>query len=78
MQDFYEIFSGSTVDVSFIKQHLEDNSISCIVKNKHDESITENWHDIKKIVGSKIMVATKDFEKADELVKNYFSSREIK
>lgn len=76
MQDFYEIFSGSTVDVSFIKQYLERHGVLCIVKNKHDDSIIAGWDDIKTIIGSKILVSTKDFEKADDLVKEYFSLRE--
>lgn len=76
MQDIYEVFSGSTVDASFVKQHLEANGIGVIVKNKHDESIMAGWADPNAIVGSQIFVSADNFEKAEKLVREYQDSRD--
>ena len=57
MQDIFEVFSGSTVDASFVKQHLEANGIGTIVKNKHDESIMAGWADPNAIIGTQVFVS---------------------
>ena len=77
MQDIYEVFSGSTVDASFIKQYLESNDIAVIVKNKLDESIMAGWADPNAVVGSQVFVASENFEKAEKLIREYFESRDV-
>lgn len=76
MQDIYEIFSGSTVDASFVKQYLEENGIGTIVRNKHDESILAGWSDPNEVVGTQIFVSAENFEKAEKLVRVYLESRD--
>lgn len=76
MQDIYEVFSGSTVDASFVKQHLEAHGVGVIVKNKHDESIMAGWADPNAIVGSQIYVSAENFEKAELLIREYLESRD--
>lgn len=76
MQDIFEVFSGSTVDASFIKQHLEANGIGVIVKNGHDESIMAGWADPNAVVGSQIYVSAANFEQAELLVREYLASRD--
>ncbi len=76
MQDLFEVFSGSTVDASFIKHHLEKNNIGTIVKNKLDESILAGWVDPNSVVGSQIFVTAENYEKAEKLVREYMESRE--
>ncbi len=71
-----EIYSGSTVDVGFLKRHLSKFGIESFVENKHDTTITAKWTDIKTVVGSSILVKAGDFEKADKLIKEYLNSRE--
>jgi hypothetical protein len=76
MQDIYEVFSGSTVDASFVKQHLEASGIGVIVKNRHDESILAGWADPNAIVGTQVFVSAENFEKAELLVREYLESRD--
>lgn len=76
MNDIYEVFSGSTVDASFVKQHLEINGIGTIIKNKQDESIMAGWADPNAIVGSQIFVSAENFEIAEKLVRDYLESRD--
>lgn len=76
MQDIYEVFSGSTVDASFIKQHIEAHGIGTIIKNKHDESILAGWADPNAVLGTQIYVSAENFEKAEKLVREYLESRD--
>lgn len=76
MQDIYEIFSGSTVDASFVKQYLKENGIGTIIRNKHDESILAGWSDPNEVVGTQIFVSAENFEKAEKLVREYLNSRD--
>jgi len=76
MQDIYEVFSGSTVDASFIKHHLEDNGVGTIIKNKMDESIMAGWVDPNAMIGTQIYVLAENFEKAERLVREYMDSRD--
>ncbi len=76
MDDFIAIYSGSTVDAGFIKKHLENSGIQSFVENKHDTTITASWADIKPVVGSVVLVKSADFDKADELIKDYLNSRQ--
>ncbi len=76
MQNVLEIYSGSTVDAGFVKKHLEENGVVCFVENKHDATITANWTEIKSVIGSSVLVKSNDFEKAENLVKQYLNSRE--
>ena len=76
MQDLFEVFSGSTIDASFIKNHLEENGVGTIIRNKQDESILAGWADPNGLVGSQIFVTANDYEKAEKLVREYMESRE--
>ncbi len=76
MQDIYEIFSGSTVDASFINQYIESHGIETIIKNKMDESIMAGWVDPNSTVGTQIYVLAENFEKAERLVREYMESRD--
>jgi hypothetical protein len=76
MNDLYEVFSGSTVDASFIRLHLEANGVESIVRNKTDESLLAGWVDPNGITGTQIFVIAENFEKAEKLVREYLDSRE--
>jgi len=76
MQDLFEVFSGSTIDASFVNHHLEANGIGTIIKNKNDESLLAGWVDPNGIVGSQIFVSADNYEKAEKLVREYLDSRE--
>jgi hypothetical protein len=76
MQDLFEVFSGSTVDASFIKHHLEANDVETIIRNKTDESMLAGWVDPNGIVGTQIFVTAQNYEKAEKLVREYMDSRE--
>ena len=76
MQDIYEVFSGSTVDASFVKHHLDANGVATIIKNKLDESIMAGWVDPNAMMGTQIYVSAQNFEKAEQLVREYMESRD--
>ena len=76
MQDLFEVFSGSTVDASFVKNHLEANDITTFVKNRSDESLLAGWVDPNGILGTQIFVSAENYEKAEKLVREYLDSRE--
>jgi len=76
MQDIYEVFSGSSIDASFIKSYLEDNGIGCIVNNLLENSIGAGWVDPNSGQGSTISVSAENYEKAEKLVRVYLDSRE--
>ena len=76
-QDIYEVFSGSTVDVSFIKQHLEENGIGTLIRNKFDESIMAGWSDPNEVIGSQIFVSAGNFERAEKLIREYLEMRDL-
>ncbi len=76
MQDIYEVFSGSTVDASFVKHYLEANGVGTIVKNKLDESVMAGWVDPNAMMGTQIYVSADHFEKAERLVREFMESRD--
>jgi hypothetical protein len=76
MQDIYEVFSGSTVDASFVNQFIESQGIKTIIKNKMDESIMAGWVDPNATIGTQIFVIAENFEKAESLVREYMGSRD--
>lgn len=76
MQDIYEVFSGSTVDASFVNQFIESQGIKTIVKSKMDESIMAGWVDPNATIGTQIFVIAENFEKAESLVREFMSSRD--
>jgi hypothetical protein len=76
MQDIYEVFSGSTVDASFVNQYIESHGITTIIKNKLDESIMAGWADPNATIGTQIYVLAENFEKAEKLVREYMESRD--
>jgi hypothetical protein len=76
MQDLFEVFSGSTVDASFVNHHLEVNGIGTILKNKSDESLLAGWVDPNGIVGTQIFVSADNYEKAEKLVREFLDLRE--
>ena len=76
MQDIYEVFSGSSVDASFIKSYLKDNGIGVIIRNLHQSSINAGWINPLSDKGVSVMVSSENFEKAERLVREYLESRE--
>lgn len=76
MQDIYEVFSGSTVDASFVNQFIESQGIKTIVKSKMDESIMAGWVDPNATIGTQIFVIAENFEKAESLVREFMNSRD--
>jgi hypothetical protein len=76
MQDMFEVFSGSTIDASFVKHHLEANGVATFIRNKNDESLLAGWVDPNGIIGTQIFVSADNYEKAEKLVREYMDSRE--
>jgi len=76
MQNLFEVFSGSTVDASFINSHLETNGIETIIRNKAEESMLAGWVDSNGILGTQIFVTAENYEKAEKLVRQFMNSRE--
>ena len=75
MADIFEVFSGTSIDANFIKAFLEDNGIGVIVENKLQSSISAGWVDTSTGNVS-VMVAAKNFEKAEALVREYLAGRD--
>jgi hypothetical protein len=76
MQDLFEVFSGSTVDASFINSFLETHGIDTIIRNKSEESILAGWADPNGIIGTQIFVSALNYEIAEKLVREFMNSRE--
>ena len=76
MQDIYEVFSGSSIDASFIKSYLEDNGIGSIVNNLLENSISAGWVNPNSGQGASVSVSAENYEKAEKLVRAYLDSRE--
>ena len=64
MKDIYEVFSGSTVEASFIKSILSDNNIEVIINNLIENSNNAGWVDPNSSAGVTVSVLAKDFEKS--------------
>ena len=76
MQDIYEVFSGSSIDANFIKSYLEENGIGVIIENRLGSSINAGWIDPESGKGVSVMVSAENFEKAENLVREYLDSRD--
>ncbi|MDP4185766.1 MAG: DUF2007 domain-containing protein [Bacteroidota bacterium] len=63
------IFSGSLIQVEFVKEQFEEHGIDCIVKNEFQEGISAGY-----VVGTPtsvdIYVREEDYEKAIEILKD--------
>ena len=76
MQDIYEVFSGSSIDANFIKSYLEENGIGVIIENRLSSSINAGWIDPESNKGVSVMVSAENFEKAENLVREYLNGRD--
>jgi len=76
MQNLFEVFSGSTIDASFINTFLESNGIETNIRNKSEESLLAGWVDPNGVLGTQIFVSAENYEKAEKLVRQYMDSRE--
>jgi hypothetical protein len=76
MQDLFEVFSGSTIDASFINNYLEENGVGTIIKNSAEESMLAGWVDSNAIIGTQIFVAAENYEIAEKLIRVYMESRD--
>jgi hypothetical protein len=75
MEDVKLVFTGSAIEASFIAEILEENEIPFILRDTLDESIIAGWASGSPEDSGLIYVESQDFTKADEVIKNYLSTR---
>ena len=68
------VFLGSNVDGSFIKSILEDNGISCLLRDSLMESATAGWASGSTENSCSIFVEESNEATAKELIEQYKSS----
>ena len=77
MENIYEIFLGSTVEVSFINTILSKNNIEGIINSLEEKKYNNiDWIEQNSKAEVSVSVKAKDFEKAEKLVREYKESRE--
>ena len=75
--DLIKVFIGSDIEANYIASLLIDNHIQCIVQNKLEGSLSAGWVNGSAYNSSIIQVDIADTEKANDIIKEYFKSKNI-
>ena len=68
------VFTGSNVDANFIKSILEDNGISCLVRDSLLESTMAGWASGSPEDSSRVFVEQENELAAKNLIEQYLAS----
>lgn len=71
------VFIGSDIEANYIASLLIDNHIQCIVQNELEGSLSAGWVNGSAYNSSIIQVDIADTEKANDIIKEYFKSKNI-
>lgn len=72
-----KVFIGSDIEANYIASLLIDNHIQCIVQNELEGSLSAGWVNGSAYNSSIIQVDIADTEKANDIIKEYFKSKNI-
>ncbi len=75
--DLIKVFIGSDIEANYIASLLIDNHIQCIVQNELEGSLSAGWVNGSAYNSSIIQVDIADTEKANDIIKEYFKSKNI-
>lgn len=68
------VFTGSSVDASFLKSIFEDNGIGVMVRDSLKESTIAGWASGAPEDSCRVFVAEADFNAAEKLIEDYKKS----
>ena len=69
------VYTGSIVEARFLTELLEENQISCRLRDSFGESVIAGWGSGSSDNAARIEVETSNAEKAKELIEAYLNSR---
>ncbi len=75
--DLIKVFIGSDIEANYIASLLIENQIQCIVQNQLEGSLSAGWVNGSAYNSSIIQVDIADTEKANDIIKEYFKSKNI-
>ena len=77
-EDLKLIYTGSRVEAMFLEEILKENKIGCILKNALDVELEGRFTDDELVDNTLLYVETFNEQKAKEILKAYFDSRDKK
>lgn len=70
------VYTGSRVEAMFLAEMLKENGIGCVFKDALASSVQSGWADGSPEDGARVLVEPFNEEKAKQLLKEYFDSRD--
>lgn len=74
-EDIKIVYKGSRAEGLWIHEVLKEEGIGAILKDTLSSSIQAGWADGYPEDAVRIYVEMENFEKAEEIIKNYFENR---
>jgi len=72
------VYTGSRVESLFLEEMLEENGIGVMRRDSLSESVNAGWVDGSPEDSVRLFVESTNLQKAKEILKDYFSSRNHK
>lgn len=76
--DLKLIYTGSRVESLYLEEILEENNIGVIRRDTLSASVQAGWADGSPEDAVRMFVSTENFEKARNILDEYFESRDAK
>lgn len=74
-EDLKLVFTGSLIEADYLAELLEDNMITCIVRDSLSESVIAGWASGSPDDAGLIYVEAKHAKKAKLIIEKYLASR---
>jgi hypothetical protein len=73
--ELQNVYTGSIVEANYLIELLEENKISCILRDTLNESVIAGWGSGSPEDSAIIQVETAHAENAKKIIEEYFSKR---
>ena len=77
-EDIKLVYTGSRVEGMFLREMLEENEIIVIYRDTLSSSVQAGWADGSPEDAVRLFVAPSNFEKAKQILEEYFKNRNNK